>query len=241
MIELGLPRGLLLVTAIVLQSHVALAEDRPERCILRQDWTAGITSGPVAILGLTPLVSVPAEGTLKLHTESSDCCSSWRSPVGDLTSVAGPYDPASQRLYLWGFDENGWIEVAETAGTWIFGESGIIRPQLYYPANDIEDVTAIKRSAILGAEFYSGYTAPHWLTGSQSYRVYRIVGTEMARVPELETKSLVYVGDDLAANAAVFAPAGVSWINNSQVLVWYGQAGIITPAADLPSLKGLCQ
>lgn len=127
-----------------------------ERCISRQHQPTGVglSPQPVAVHGLEPLVSLHREGHLRLHGTD------WPSPVGDLTHVAGPYDPASRRLYLWGFDRNGWIEVVEVAGAWIFGESGTIEPRLYESADDIEDVTAIERSEILGVQFYIGYTRP---------------------------------------------------------------------------------
>lgn len=164
-----------------------------------------------------------------------------RDSIGDLTADAGPYDPASQRLYVWGFFQNGWIEVIEAGGTWYFGESGTIGPRLYEPADDIEDVTPIERSAVLGIQFYIGYTAPHWLTGSQSYRVYQISGSEMLRVAELEAGRYRYVGDDLAAGLAVFVPDGVAWDrNNLEALVWYDGTEIVSPPAHLPPLTGRC-
>jgi hypothetical protein len=158
-----------------------------------------------------------------------------------LTLVAGPYDPVSQRLYLWGFDKNGWIEVDEVADSWVFGEGGIIEPRLYEPADDIEDVTLIARSEILNVQFYSGYTAPHWLTGRQSYQVYQIRGLEKTRVPELEAGKLGYVGDDLTAGLAVFAPVGAPWGNSPEVLTWYDGSEIVAPPAGLPQPKGFCR
>lgn len=196
-------------------------------------------SDPVAIHGLEPLVSRPRPRGISLHPGSTDA-SVGPVPIWEWTSTVGPYDPASRRLYIWAFDRNGWIEVLEAAGTWVFGERGIIEPKLYFPADDIEDVTAIARSALLGVQFYSGFTAPHWLTGGQSYRVYRISGTEMSRVPELEAGRLQYLGDDLVAGLAVFAPAHAPWSRNPEVLVWYDGTGIVPPPADLSPPTGWC-
>lgn len=233
----------LLYFAMAVMSQGAHAEGNAERCISRQHQPTGVGLGrtPAAIRGLEPMVSIPTEGHLKLNFVSSDCCSEWLSPTGDLTVVAGPYDPVNQRLYLWGFFKNGWIEVDEVADTWVFGVSGTIEPRLYEPADDIEDVTVIERSEVLGIQFYSGYTAPHWLTGRQSYRVYQIRGLEQTRVPELEAGNLGYVGDDLAAGLAVFAPAGVSWGSSPEVLVWYDGYGIVARPAGLPQPEGLCR
>jgi hypothetical protein len=235
--------GWLLFFALGSVSQVAHAEGEAERCISRQHQPTGVglSGTPAAIHSLEPLVSLPAEGHVKLHFITSDCCSKTRSPVGDWTTVAGPYDPVSRRLYLWGFDRNGWIEVVEVADTWNFGDSGTVGPKLYTPADDIEDVTAIARSAVLGVLFYSGYTAPQWLTGSQFYQVYQFKGSEETRVPELEAGSLSYVGDDLAAGLAVFAPVGVSWVNRPEVLAWYDGSRIVAPPAGLPPPTGFCR
>lgn len=224
-------------------SQGALAEGNAERCVSRQHQPdgVGLSRTPAAIRGLEPLVSIPTEGHLKLNAVSSDCCSKWLSPTGDWTFFAGPYDPVSQRLYLWGFDKNGWIEVDEVADSWVLVESGTIEPRLYQPADDIEDVTPIQRSEVLGLQFYSGYTAPHWLTGSQSYRVYQIKGLEQTRVPELEAGNLGYVGDDLAAGLAVFAPVGASWGNSPEVLAWYDGSEIVAPSGGLPPPEGFCR
>lgn len=236
-------RGSFLLLVMGLMSQTAHAEDDMERCISRQHQPTGVELSrmPAAVHGLEPLVSLPSEGHLRLHSASSDCCSNWPSPGGDLTFLAGPYDPVNRRLYIWGFDRNGWIEVVEAGGTWDFGESGTIEPRLYEPSDDIEDVTVIERSEILGVQFYNGYTAPHWLTGSQSYRVYQISGPEVSRVPELEAGRLDYVGDDLAAGFAVFAPAGASWGRSPELFVWYDGTGVVIPSADLPPLMGFCR
>lgn len=233
----------LLLFTVGFLSQSAHAEDDPGHCISREHQPSGasLSREPTAVHGLGPLVSLPSEGQLKLHTMAADCCSSWHSPTGDWTFSAGPYDPLSQRLYVWGFDRNGWIEAVQTADTWVFGESGLIEPRLFHPADDIEDVTEIERSEILGVQFYSGYTAHHWLTGNQSYRVYQIRGLEMSRVPELEAGMLEYMGDDLAAGLAVFAPAGASWVSNPEMLIWYDGVGIVMPPANLPPLIGLCR
>lgn len=233
----------ILFFAIVVLNQGAHAEGNVERCISRQHQPTGVglSRTPAAIRGLKPRVSIPNEGYLKLNFVSSDCCSERFSPIGDWTFVAGPYDPVSQRLYLWGFDKNGWIEVNEVADTWVFGESGTIEQTLYAPADDIEDVTRIARSEILNMQFYGGYTAPHWLTGRQSYQVYQIRGLEETRVPELEAGKLYYVGDDLTAGFAVFAPVGASWRSGPEVLTWYDGSEIVAPPPGLPHPKGFCQ
>lgn len=229
--------------AVGLLSQGAVAEGDAERCISRLHLPSGFRLGetPATVRGLEPQVSRPTEGHLKLNFISSDCCSNRLSPVGDLTIVAGPYDPVSRRLYLWGFDKNGWIKIDKVADTWMFGESGTIEPRLYEPANDVEDVTEIERSDVLGIQFYSGFTAPHWLTGRQSYRVYQIRGEEETRVPELEAGNLRYVGDDPAAGLAVFAPVGASWVNNPEVLAWYDGYEIVKPPAGLSHPTDFCQ
>lgn len=229
-----------LLFALGLMGLPASAEGETERCISLTA-NVGLSSEPASVHGLEPRISLPSEGHLKLHSASSDCCSEWRSPTGDLTFSAGPYDPATGHLYIWGYDRNGWIKVIPTGETWYFGERGTIEPRLYHPADDIEDVTSIERSEVLGIQFYSGYTAPHWLTGSQFYRVYQISGPEMTRVPELEAGMLNYLGDDLASGFAVFAPAGASWGRNLEMLVWYDGTRIVTPPANLPQLTGPCR
>lgn len=226
-------------------SHGAHA-DGAERCISRQHNPTGVSLSrtPAAIHGLTPQVILSAEGHLKLVSDSSDCCSATYSPIGDLTTAAGPYDPASRRLYLWGPAGNGWIEVEAVADTWILGESGTIEPKLHEVADNInygDYATMIERSEILGLQFYSGYTAPHWLTGGQSYRVYQFNGAEETRVTELEAGNLDYLGDDLVAGLAVFAPAGVPWGINPERLVWYDGTGIVAAPHGLPPPTGFCR
>lgn len=203
-----------LTNAIILASFGAAGDfvhaEEPTRCISRehQPEGTGLDRGgiPSRVHGLAPMVSLRGEGQIELFDPVSDCCDSRMSPAGDWTSLAGPYDPKSRRLYLWGYDSNGWIEVLESGATWSFGESGYVAPTLYFPANDIEDATPIRRSAILGVQFYSGFTAPFWLMGTQSYRVYQIDGVEMERVAELEAMKLEYLGDDVASGLAVFHP-----------------------------------
>lgn len=238
------------IRACVLTTLGALSQgahaDGVERCITRQHNPTGVSLSrtPAVINGLTPQVILSAEGYLKLIFDSSDCCSAWYSPIGDLTFAAGPYDPASRRLYLWGPARNGWIEVEAVAGTWVFGESGTIEPKLHEVADNInygDYATMIERSEVLGLQFYSGYRSPHWLTGSQSYRVYQFSATEETRVPELEAGNLDYLGDDLVAGLAVFAPAGLPWVERPDLLVWYDGAGIVAYPAGFPPPTGFCR
>lgn len=245
MLSLRIQACVLFITVGVL-SQGAHA-DGAERCISRQHNPTGVSllsRTPAAIRGLTPQVILSAEGHLKLIFNGSDSYSARYSPIGDLTAAAGPYDPASRRLYLWGPARNGWIEVGAVADTWIFGESGIIEPKLHEVAENINHgdyATMIQRSEVLGLQFYSGYTAPHWLAGGQSYRVYQFSGAEEARVPELEAGNLDYLGDDLVAGLAVFAPAGVPWVNNPELLSWYDGVGIVAAPAGFPPPTGFCR
>lgn len=222
-----------MIAFLSLLGNVAIAQTTLVNCILQPAQAERLSSVPVAIAGLDPLVSKPTEGNIKLHTATSDCCSMWQSPTGEFTFSAGPYDPVSQRLYLWGYHQNGWIEVDNTSsGAWVFGESSTIEPSLYSHSDDIEDVTGIKRSATLETQFYSGFTAPHWLTGSQSYRVYEVRGAEMLRIFELENRVLSYIGDDPTTGLAAFGPLEESWMSNPELLVWYDGIEIVIPDAD---------
>ena len=208
------------------------ADESNLSCIKRSVAYFSLSRTPTNVFGLEPQVSIPVEGYIKLHINNSDSNSMEWSPTGDFTFVAGPYDPSSKRLYIWGYFRNGWIEVRYEAGTWVFGQSGTIRPALYHPADDIEDVEIVERSEVLSIQFYSGFTAPHWLTGSQSYRVYQISGTDMLRINDLEDRNLHYIGDDLIKGMAVFAPNGSRWGKNPEVLVWYDGVQIIEPASS---------
>lgn len=220
--------ALILTTLIV---EKATADVHNFDCIERPSPSVSIGRVPVKVVGLDPQVSSPIGGFLKLHFTNSDSDSKWRSPTGGFSFSAGPYDPKSKRLYIWGYFANGWIEVRYMAGTWLFGQSGPIQPNLYYPADDIEDVEVIERSEVLDMLFYSGFTSPHWLTGSQTYNVYQIFGEDMSRIKELEPQKLHYLGDDLANRMAVFAPVGSRWTQNPDVLVWYDGKRIIQPTS----------
>ncbi|MGR3660932.1 MAG: hypothetical protein ACU0CA_07040 [Paracoccaceae bacterium] len=75
-------------------------------CIERPNPPTSLGRTPAKIIGLGPEISIPVEGFLKLHIDNSDD-SKWLSPTGDFTFTAGPYDPNSKRLYLWGYFANG--------------------------------------------------------------------------------------------------------------------------------------
>jgi len=215
-------------TILIVCAVGAAENDEPSHsCIIQPNEQVRLSRVPAMIAGLDPQVSIPVEGHLKLHFVSSDSSSMRLSPTGDFTHVAGPYDPVSRRLYIWGYFLNGWVEIQKDANTWRFGESGKVEPLLYHPADDIEDVTLVERSEALGVQFYIGFTAPNWLTGRQSYRVYQITGTEMSRVPILEDHKLWYVGDDPASGLAVFAPNGSRWASQPDLLVWYDGTQIV--------------
>lgn len=231
--------GLGAVSTILLACAVSAAENEVPfpNCIVQPSGPSSLSRIPAVIPNLDPQVSIPLEGYVKLHFESSDTDSMWPSPTGDFTFTAGPYDPASQRLYLWGYFSNGWIEVRQAAGgLWLFDQSDTIEPLLYYPAHDIEDVSLIERSETLGLQFYSGFTSPHWLTGSQSYRFYQIAGTKMSRVAALESRNLIYLGDDPSSGLAALAPFGSRWSQNTELLVWYDGVRIVerAPRKEIP-------
>lgn len=222
--------GTVLLILLATMVDRAYAEEPDLNCIKRPSQNVRLSRVPAKITDLKPQVSIPVEGYIKLHFNNSDTSSMWLSPTGDFTFAAGPYDPNTKRLYIWGYFNSGWIEVQHEAGTWLFGQSGTIRPKLYYPADDIEDVEIIERSEVLGVQFYSGFTAPHWLTGSQTYRVYQMSGADMSRVGELDIRNLRYLGDDQVKRFAVFAPNGSHWTQDPAVLVWYDGVRIIEPA-----------
>jgi len=162
---------------------------------------------PVSIPNLEPMMSIPYEGQLRIHNpETGQTTDAW-SPTGDLTSSFSAYDPESHRLYVWGFSENGWIEVLHAGESWLFGERSKITPRLYNPKHDIEDVVPVRMNEALGSLFYHGYTAPHWLTGTQSYRFFQINGTDMRRIKIAEDKILTYFRDDPTTGMAIFCAA----------------------------------
>lgn len=211
-------------TAMLMLAIGSADADETNHCISTRAASFRLEREPVAIAGLDLPVSLPREGFVQVGEMIRP------SPVGDFTNSAGPFDPASQRLYLWAYSQNGWINVRT-------GESGVIRPPLYFPANDVEDSTFIERSEVLGVQFYSGYTAPHWLTGAQFYRVYQIDGAEMTRVAALEARMLRYVGDDPEAGLAVFARADVLWPRDLSSLAWYDGERITSTFPSGPPVR----
>lgn len=220
-IALGLTLQSLYPVLLTAENH-----DDPESCVSRfRDASVSLNNDrdTKKVYGLTPLISIPVEGHLQLSVDGVVQGDPVWSPTGDFTFSVGPYDAASKRLYSWGYFDSGWIEVFynDTFGYWQFGESDTLRPKLYEPADDIEDVQLVHISSALGVLFYSGFTAPHWLTGSQSYRVYRIDGQEMARLQELEDRKMWYVGDDLINGLAIFAPLGARWSDKPNALMAY--------------------
>ena len=188
---------------------------------------------PVSIPGLDPQISKPSEGKIELHSGSSAGRDVVWSPVGDFTSAVGPYDPKSQRLYIWAYFSSGWIEIIEESGAWRFGDSGTVEPKLYYPADDIEDVTLVTRSEALEVQFYSGFTKPHWLSGNQAYRVYQNDGETFSRVAVLEESKLRYLGDDPIAQLAVFVPHDLGRTMKSGDLIWFDGQDIVDAPTGL--------
>jgi hypothetical protein len=183
--------GLILITG--LNTTNATAQDQSEqRCIVPDSPSVNLERDPNDFLNIGIDVGIAYEGFLTIGGSIVG------SPTGDFTITAGPYDPSNGRLYIWGYFRNGWVNVHNL-------ERGVIRPSLHQPISDIEDVTFVRRSEALGVQFYSGWTAPHWFTRRQSFRVFMISGNDMTRVPELEELQLHYVGDDPVLDLAVFA------------------------------------
>ncbi|RBW45840.1 hypothetical protein DS901_01560 [Loktanella sp. D2R18] len=206
-------------------STPALAEDvsYSELCLVSEQWNdapLAINGRAVSVEGLEPHISIPSEGMLKLHIGAVETEAVW-SPTGDFIFGLGPYDPDSGRVYVYGWFVNGWINVLDDGEIWRFGESGTIHPNLYDPPDDIDDVQGIHRSSVLGRQFYSGYTKPHWLTGFQSYRVYEIIDTEMLRVPVLERDMLRYYKDDVNNGFATFVSVSANFRDPEEILVLY--------------------
>jgi len=213
----------------MLAPQTGMAEPYHEAyCQTARTGRAEMPSGPpYSVAGLPLEIDIPLEGKIRLRDpETGWEIEAW-SPTGDFTFSFGPYDPASQRLYIWGYWENGWVEVRsqvlETQEViWRFGASGLLEPRLYEPIDDIEDVVPLQPSPATGVIFYQGYTAPHWLTGGQSYRVYKIDGAEMTLLRKEEARRLAYVGDDPITGMAVFWSAHEGWI-------WYDGDNFIEP------------
>ena len=214
--------------------------ENDDRCLVAPKPDVALSKTPSSVWGLVPKISRPAEGRIALHPDSS-VGHVILSPVGDFTSSAGPFDPVNQRLYLWAFFSSGWVEVTEVAGVWLFSDAGIIEPKLYHPAHDTEDVTLVRRSEALEAQFYSGFTEPHWLSGGQSYQVHMIKGETISRISELEARGLRYVGDDPIARLAVFIPQDVTWKKNANELVWFNGETIVDPPEGLETPKVWCR
>lgn len=200
-----------------------------ERCLIPPSGYASVRfeQDPADLLELGVDIGLVSEGTLSIGGTRL------RSPTGSWTITVGPYDPASGRLYLWGWFKNGWVNVHTF-------EQDDIRPGLYSPADDIDDVTYIDRSEALGVQFYSGWTAPHWLTGRQSYRVFVLSGTKMTRLRALEELQLRYVGDDPEVNLAVFSDVTSGALKPNDV-VWFDGTDIVQPPDNLDLPIRLCE
>ncbi len=230
-----LSRVLLLSSQVLLTSAIsAIAE---EHCLIRYESLVSIKrfDVPATVPGLEPQIIMPSEGKLQffLENDAKYGHDAW-SPTGDITPAVGPYDPKSGRLYVWGYFDIGWIKVIDQSGNWLFGESAKISPRLFDSWNDGkgDSVKEILRSPVLDVLFYQGTTAKHWLTKRQSYRVYQIDGSEMKRVPDLETRKLRYIGDDPIAKMAVFAPVDVEWSDRQHRFVWYNGESVIEPPSE---------
>ncbi len=118
---------------------------------------------PTAFSGLVPKVSIPRKGHVGLHDPTTGEVTEIRSPAGVLTWHFMDFDPKSSRLYIWGWDEIGWIEILQKGDTWVFGDSETITPKLYDPPHDIDDVQGVRRSEALGLLFHHGYNTPYLL------------------------------------------------------------------------------
>jgi hypothetical protein len=200
-----------------------------ERCLIPPSGYGSVRleHDPVDLLDIGIDIGLASEGFLTIGGTVVG------SPTGGHTMTVGPYDPASGRLYVWGWFKNGWVNVDTF-------ERSDIRPRLYSPADDIDDVTYIDRSKALGVQFYSGWTAPHWLTGRQSYRVFVLSGTEMIRLRALEELQLRYVGDDPEVNLAVFSDVTSGALGTNDV-VWFDGTDIVQPPDNLDLPIRWCQ
>jgi hypothetical protein len=189
-----------------------------ERCLVPDRSGASLEREPTDFLDIGIDIGLASEGFLTIGGTIVG------SPTGDHTFSTGSYDPASGRLYIWGWFQNGWVNVRTL-------EQDDIRPRLYSPADDIDDVTSISRSEALGVQFYSGWTAPNWLTGRQSYKVFMLSGTEMISIKALEELQMRYVGDDPVTNLAVFTDTTMGYKWND--LVWFDGTDIVQPPDNL--------
>lgn len=154
-----------------------------------------------------------------------------RSPLGEDTQSLGPWDPKAQRLYIGGRDRNGWIELRQRGQGWTAGATGQVSPDLFDPRHVVEGVQTISRSPATGVLFYSGLTAPHWLTGEQAYRFYVIDGTAMRRILAAEQGRFSYAGDDPVAGLAILSTDPQDWHRpwTTRRLAWFDGSRVILP------------
>lgn len=195
----------------------------PERCIVRAEQGVTLEREATDFLGIGTEIGIAYEGFLTIGGVIVG------SPTGDFTFTAGPYDPSNQRLYIWGYFKNGWVNL-ETK------EKNVLRPYLYSPKHDIEDVVPVLRSDVLGVQFYSEWTSPNWLTGRQKYRMFILSEDGMRRVEALEKEHLYYVGDDVLTGLAGFAPEG----RLSEGLVWFDGVSVVRQPGDLQTPSRFC-
>ncbi|MEM7731243.1 MAG: hypothetical protein AAF280_00485 [Pseudomonadota bacterium] len=185
------------------------------RCIQANTDRMDLRREALPFPGLDIRIGIAYEGFLQIGDKV------FPSPTGDINGSAGPYDAEYNILYIWGYWTNGWINIDT-------GESDRIRPNLYDPPNDIEDVTGIRRSHALGMQFYSGWTGHRaWLIGPREYRVYKIEGRNLVRIRELEDNHLRYMGDDPLTNLAVFFPRSEGSYPDD--LIWFDGERIVDP------------
>lgn len=235
--------GFCLVFAAILA--ISKEAHTTEHCLTRPEGPVPLErfNVPANVPGLEPDVVSPYEGRLQFFfPDKNELGHDAWSPTGDTTPVIGPYDPDTGHLYAWGYLDNGWIEITKQSGSWIFGKDGTISPRLFDAWKDGrgDSVESILRSPVLGVQFYSGTTAEHWLTKHKSYRVYKIEGSKMTRVPELEDRSLHYIGDDPNAKMAVFAPVTAFGTDWGRHFVWFDGKAIVEPSSDSEIPDSFC-
>ena len=211
--------GLLLLMTL---THTTASAENQESCIIPPEMPVNLDREATDFLNIGVDIGKASEGILSIDEAEVV------SPTGDFTIAAGPYDPSSGRLYIWGYFVNGWVDVHSL-------EKGDVRPKLYASADEIEDVTYVLRSEALGVQFYSGWTAPHWLTRHQSFRVFMMSGEKATRIRALEKLYLHYIGDDPATNLAVFMS-----LDGNRALVWFDGAEIVKPPYEIKAPMQLC-
>ena len=187
-----------------------------------------------SIPGLLPLVSIPGEGQVALYdpvTQARMLVAD--SPFGDFTSMLGPFDPETGRLYVWAYFDQGWVEVFRAGEGWEFGASEPVRPRLYDSEDDIDDVRPIDRSHALGVQIYSGVLSPVF-GSARGYRFFVLKGEIQRRVPEAEALELRYAGDDpVNGRAVLISPRDPSRLHLlDHDYVWYDGTAIIAPTDD---------